>query len=82
MQILKGFNKIDSEIVVWDIGIGEIVRQVYVHCVERGKLLDAARCRIVEILQYMKHITKTCIQSNIKQKEPIQESTPFKTNER
>jgi hypothetical protein len=36
-----------KEFQVWDLGFSELVRQVYIHCAERGQLLERLRERFV-----------------------------------
>jgi hypothetical protein len=40
-----------KEFQVWDLGFAELVRQVYVHCVERGQLLEKMRERYVSFYE-------------------------------
>eukprot|EP00002_Diphylleia_rotans_P034103 TRINITY_DN7300_c0_g1_i3.p1 TRINITY_DN7300_c0_g1~~TRINITY_DN7300_c0_g1_i3.p1 ORF type:complete len:1208 (+),score=253.33 TRINITY_DN7300_c0_g1_i3:38-3661(+) len=43
-------NSIQTEANIWDIILSEIVRQVHVHCGERGLLLEQVRVRFIELL--------------------------------
>jgi hypothetical protein len=45
-----GFRpEIIHEVNVWSVITHELVRQVYVHCEERGLLLNRARTRLLEV---------------------------------
>lgn len=41
---------LEAEVLLWDAAFGDVVRQVWVHCNERGLLLGAIRTRYAEIL--------------------------------
>lgn len=50
---LGGFHpEVTAEIATWSLVLGELVRQVYVHCEERGVLLERARVRLMQILAH------------------------------
>ena len=40
---------LEAEVLLWDAAFGDVVRQVWVHCNERGLLLGAIRTRYAEI---------------------------------
>lgn len=48
---LPSKTNFEDEVALWDAALGEVVRQVYVHCNERGQLLGAIRNRYGEITQ-------------------------------
>ena len=42
---------LEKELDMWDAAFAEVVRQVYVHCNERGQLLEAIRKRYGEVVE-------------------------------
>lgn len=51
VHVQYGFHPVMvAEISSWNVVLFEIVRQVYVHCDERGVILERARKRLMELL--------------------------------
>lgn len=58
-------ESIEAEAQVWDVILSEIVRQVFLHCEERGVLLDSIRIRVMQLIWLANIvIDRVIVQSN------------------
>lgn len=61
--------QVDTEFGLWNAAFAEVVRQVYVHCNERGQLLESIRARYGEIidglLRFKSQARSVCYPSRI-----------------
>ena len=64
-QISRSFRKLRTvyeaaplvqEVRIWDMALAELSRQSYVHCQERGMLLERARTRVMMCVAFLERV--------------------------
>ena len=71
-------NRLRAEVALWDETFEEVVRQVSVHCSERGKLLKALRERhnqlLHQLIELRAHEVETARQDALAEKDALAEA--------